>query len=104
MSLSGILPLLQRRREFLFVSEEIARARRPWVTGPTGSAKACLIAACVAHAGPRVPAWIVLTPTRDQAEKLADDLSAFLPERGHTVHVLAPWDTISPEDFNTPGS
>ena len=98
MSLSGILPLLQRRREFLFVSEEIARRRHPWVTGPAGSAKACLIAACVAHAGTRTPAWIVLTPTRDQAEKLADDLSAFLPDRGHAVHVLAPWDTISPED------
>ena len=52
MSLSGVLPLLQRRREFLFVSEEIERRRHPWVTGPAGSAKACLIAACVAHAGP----------------------------------------------------
>ncbi|HLJ61301.1 MAG TPA: transcription-repair coupling factor [bacterium] len=98
MSLSGVLPLLQRRREFLFVSEEIEGRRRPWVTGPAGSAKACLIAACVAQAGVRVPAWIVLTPSRDQAEKLADDLSAFLPAGTHEVHALAAWEALGPED------
>ncbi|HXX36613.1 MAG TPA: transcription-repair coupling factor [bacterium] len=98
MSLSGVLPLLQRRREFLFVSDAIAHRRRPWVTGPTGSAKACLIAAHVVHAGTAVPAWAVLTSNREQAERLADDLSAFLPAGAHEVHTLAAWEGLGPED------
>ncbi len=98
MSLSGVLPLLQRRREFLFVSEALAHRRRPWVTGPAGAAKACLIAAQVAHHGAAVLAWLVLAPHRDEAERLADDLSAFLPPGGHEIHLLAAWEGLGPED------
>jgi len=98
MALSGVLPLLQRRREFLFVYDQLAAGRRPWVTGPTGAAKACLLAALVAHAGDRFPAWLVLTFHREQAEKLADDLATFLPPEAPRVHLLASWEALSPED------
>ncbi len=97
MSLSGILPLLHRRREFLHVNEQIVRGGRPWVVGPAGAAKAACIAALVTHGGDEVPAWVILTPGREQAEKLADDLAAFLPPRGHRVHLLSPWEALSPD-------
>jgi transcription-repair coupling factor (superfamily II helicase) len=98
MSLSGILPLLRRRREFLHVYEQTVRGRRPWIVGPAGAAKAACIAALVAQGGDEIPAWLILTAGREQAEKLADDLGAFLPPGGHRVHLLAPWEAFSPED------
>ncbi len=98
MAVSGLLPLLRRRREFLFVSEQLASGRNPWVTGPAGAAKACLIAALAAHNVPEHPQWLVLTPGREQAEKLADDLAAFLPPGAAQVHLLASWEALTPED------
>ncbi len=73
MALSGVLPLLRRRREFLFVSEQLASGRNPWVTGPAGAAKACLIAALAAHNVPEHPQWLVLTPGREQAEERLEE-------------------------------
>jgi transcription-repair coupling factor (superfamily II helicase) len=98
MALSGILPLLSRRREFLFVCEQLERGRRPWVTGPTGAAKAFLIAGAVQRARGAAPAWLVLTSGREQAERLADDLRAFLPADGPRLHLLAPWESFDPDD------
>jgi transcription-repair coupling factor (superfamily II helicase) len=96
VALTGLLPLLQRRRELLFVCDQLKSDRRSWVTGPAGAAKAYLLAALVARCGD-VPAWVVLSPGREQAEKLADDLAAFVlpPDR---VHLLAAGDTLSPEE------
>ena len=97
MALTGLLPLLQGRREFLFVCEQLTAGRRPWITGPAGAAKAYLIAALAARFAGEVPAWFILTSGREQAEKLADDLAAFVlpPDR---VHLLGTWDALSPDD------
>ena len=96
MALSGMLPLLTRRREFRFICEQIERRGRPWVTGPSGAAKALLIAGLTRSVGGS--AWLVLTPGRDQGEKLADDLAAFLPPASGELHLLTPWESFSPED------
>jgi transcription-repair coupling factor (superfamily II helicase) len=96
MSLSGVLPVLQRRREFLVVSEALKAGRRPWVTGPVGAGKACLLAALVDRAGPAVPAWLAVSPDRDHAERLADDLAALLPSGAPAVHLLELWDAPGP--------
>ncbi len=98
MALTGLLPLLQRRREFLFACEQLAAGRRLWVVGPVGVAKAYLIAALMARFEGEVPAWLILTSGREQAEKLADDLAAFLPLPAERVHLLAAWEVLSPED------
>ncbi len=98
MAVSGILPLLSRRREFLYVCEQLERGDRPWVTGPSGAAKALVLAGLIVHFGRQAPAWVVLTPGRDVAERLADDLSAFLPPSAGRVHVLTPWESLNPED------
>ncbi len=98
MSLFGLLPFLYKRREFLFLADQLASGRNPWVTGPTGAAKACLLAALVAHTAHRYRHWLVLAPTREEAEKLADDLAAFLPPGAPRVHLLASWEALSPED------
>lgn len=98
MPLSGILPLLQRRREFLAIYAHIISGRRPWIVGPAGAAKASFVAALVAQGGDEIPVWLILTPGREQAEKLADDLAAFLPPDGHRVHLLVPWEALNPED------
>ena len=108
MSLSGVLPILQRRREFSIVGEALEAGRRPWVTGPTGAGKACLLAALIVRAGfddmvagarsagTRVPAWLAVSPDRDHAERLADDLAAFLPAGGTAVHLVELWDPPLP--------
>src|SRR5438309_3503055 len=98
MALSGILPLLSSRREFLFVSEHLERGDRAWVTGPGGAAKALVLAGLITRLAGRAPAWLILTLGRDQAERLADDLAAFLPASAGRVHLLAPWESFNPED------
>ncbi|HLW61558.1 MAG TPA: transcription-repair coupling factor [bacterium] len=96
MTLSGMLPLLIRRREFLFVCEQLAQRRHPWVTGPSGAAKALVIGGLVTRVD--APAWVIMTPERDHAEKLADDLAAFLPSDRYAAHLLTPWESFNPED------
>ncbi len=98
MPLSGVLPLLQRRREFGSLYEQIIRGRNPWVVGPAGAAKAFCVAALIAQGGDEIPVWLILTLGREQAEKLSDDLAAFLPPHGHRLHLLIPWEAFSPED------
>ena len=98
MALSGILPLLSRRPEFPFVDERLERGDRPWVTGPGGAAKALVLAGLITRLAGRAPAWLILTLGRDQAERLADDLAAFLPASAGRVHLLAPWESFNPED------
>ncbi len=98
MAVTGILPLLSRRREFLYVCEQLEQGDRPWVTGPSGAAKALVLAGLIVRVGSRAPAWLVLAPGRDGAERLADDLSAFLPPSAGRVHVLTPWESLNPED------
>ncbi|HLW49313.1 MAG TPA: transcription-repair coupling factor [bacterium] len=88
MSLSGVLPVVQRRREFSVIGEALDAGRRPWVTGPVGAGKACLLAGLIVRAGARVPAWLVVAPDRDHAERLADDLAMFLPD----AHPATPGD------------
>lgn len=98
MSLAGLLPFVQRRRECLVVADRLRSGLPVWVTGPAGAAKACLLAALAARWEDQAPVWLVLTPSRDQAERWADDLAAFLPEGGHQVHLLTPWEILGPDD------
>jgi transcription-repair coupling factor (superfamily II helicase) len=98
MALSGILPLLSRKREFLYVCEQLERRNHPWVAGPSGAAKALVLAGLITRFVGQAPAWLVLTSGRDQAERLADDLTAFLPPAAGGVHLLTPWDSFNPED------
>ena len=98
MALSGILPLLSRRREFLYVCEQLEQGGRPWVVGPSGVAKALVLAGLITRFEGRTPAWLILTPGRDQAERLADDLAAFLPPTAGRVQLLTPWESFNPED------
>ena len=98
MALSGLLPLLSRRREFLLLSDLLDRGQRPWVAGPAGAAKACVLAGLIVRSSEQAAAWLVLAPGREQAEKLADDLAAFLPPGAGSLHLLTPWEAFSPED------
>jgi transcription-repair coupling factor (superfamily II helicase) len=97
MALTGILPLLLRRREFLFVCTQIEQAGRAWITGPSGAGKAFVLAGLMTRFEGQIPAWMILTPDRDQAEKLIDDLAAFLPASTQ-LRALTPWESFSPED------
>jgi transcription-repair coupling factor (superfamily II helicase) len=98
MSLCGVLPLLERRREFLLACDRLREGRPVWVTGPAGAAKASVLAALATRLGDDAPAWLVLTASREQAERLVDDLAAFLPEGRWGVHFLTPWEILGPED------
>src|SRR6266550_1630344 len=106
MALSGMLPLLTGRREFLVISEQLEAGARPWVIGPGGAAKAFVLAGLITRLSSqtpsgRTPAWFMVTPGRDQAEKLADDLAAFLPPGAGELHLLTPWESFNPEDRPT---
>ena len=106
MALSGMLPLLTGRREFLVIADQIDAGARPWVIGPGGAAKAFVIAGLIARRSSRAPSgrtpvWFIVTPGRDQAEKLADDLAAFLPPGAGELHLLTPWESFNPEDRPT---
>jgi len=83
MSLSGILPVLQRRREFSVVAEALEAGRRPWVTGPVGAGKAYLLAGLIARAGGRAAAWLVVSPDRVESVEPVDALVSFLLPDGH---------------------
>src|SRR5215469_14931641 len=98
MALSGMLPLLLRRREFLLLSDLMDRGQRPWVTGPSGAAKAYVLSGLIARRSEQEQVWLVLAPGREQAEKVADDLAAFMPAAAGSLHLLTPWEALSPED------
>src|SRR5260370_33256994 len=90
MALSGILPLLSSRREFLFVSDHLERGDRPWVTGPNGAAKALVLAGLSARLAERAPAWLILTLGRDAAERPPDHHAELLPASDARGPLLGP--------------
>ncbi len=83
----GILALLREAPEYNQVRQALAGGRSPSVLGPAGSAAACLLAAVAADPGAGVRPVLVVAPSRDVAERLADDLKGLLTGTAWSVAV-----------------
>src|SRR2546429_455274 len=55
MALSGMLPLLTGRREFLVIAEQLEAGARPWVIGPGGAAKAFVLPGLITRLSSQTP-------------------------------------------------
>lgn len=98
MSLRGLLPLLGAQPNYNQVLEAVRMGAQPWVVGPAGSEKAYVLAALaddleLAASG----TVLVVTPSRDAADRLHDDLITFLPELEGRLVVYPQW-SVGPED------
>jgi transcription-repair coupling factor (superfamily II helicase) len=98
MSLRGLLPVLGSQPHYNQVLQAVRAGARPWVVGPAGSEKAYMLAALADDLG-LTPSGTVLTvtPSRDAAERLHDDLITFLPELDGRLVVYPQW-SVGPED------
>jgi len=74
----GLLTLLREAPEYKQILETLAAGRRPSVLGPGGSAAAYLIAALAADQTAGARSVLIIAPSQDAAERLADDLKALL--------------------------
>ncbi|MDR7574740.1 MAG: hypothetical protein QN195_01170, partial [Armatimonadota bacterium] len=88
---------------------EVVRARRPlWVRGPGQTEKAYLLAALLAdleaEAAPADGtggAALLVLPSREAAERLAEDLALFAPAAAERVVLYPVWETL-PADGDRP--
>ena len=98
MSLRGLLPLLGGQPEYNQALEAVRAGRRLWVVGPAGSEKAFVVAALAHDLDLAASGTVVIvTPSRDAADRLHDDLITFLPETEDRLVVYPQW-SVGPED------
>ncbi len=84
--MEGVLALLRAAPEYNRVRQAlIGGAEPPSVLGPGGTAAACLIAATATDPTIAARPILVVVPTRDAAERLADDLRALLADSTTSV-------------------
>ena len=95
MALTGLLPLLRQLPNYKQLLSAVRTGRRPWAVGPTGSEKAYLLAALADDLGlPSAGTVLVITPSRDAADRLHDDLLAFLPALERDLFLFPRWDVL----------
>ncbi|MGH2404674.1 MAG: DEAD/DEAH box helicase, partial [bacterium] len=96
--MEGILAALRAAPEYNQIRQAVTgQGAPPSVRGPGGPAAACLIAAIATDAALSLRPILVVTPTQDAAERLADDLKALLAgERPHRAILVHPEVQIDP--------
>jgi transcription-repair coupling factor (superfamily II helicase) len=98
MSLRGLLPVLGAQPSYARILLAVRAGARPWVVGPAGSEKAYLLAALAADLELAATGTaLIITPSRDAADRLHDDLITFLPELEDRLAVYPQW-SVGPED------
>ncbi|HLA24405.1 MAG TPA: DEAD/DEAH box helicase, partial [bacterium] len=98
MSLRGLLPLLGAQPSYNQVLQAVRKGAQPWVVGPAGSEKAYLLATLADDLELTASGTVlVVTPSRDAADRLHDDLITFLPELEGRLVVYPQW-SVGPED------
>jgi transcription-repair coupling factor (superfamily II helicase) len=102
MALTGLLPFLRELSPYNQALAAIRSGRHPWVMGPNAAEKAYLLAALAQDL--RLPAdgpILVATTSRENADRLHDDLLAFLPDLEPHLLTLPHWETL-PADSSPP--
>ncbi len=85
--MEGLLAPLRAASEYTLIRKALTdQAPPPSVLGPGGTAAACLVAAIATDPELTVRPTLLITPTQDAAERLADDLRTMLA--GSAVSVL----------------
>ncbi|MBI2247233.1 MAG: hypothetical protein HYU65_04785, partial [Armatimonadetes bacterium] len=103
MSLFALLPVLREQPSYKKLSASLRAHRRPWVVGPSASEKAYVLAALGDDLGRTASGGVlVITPTRDAAERLRDDLLAFLPDLEPHLTLFPNWELQGPNEGNAP--
>src|SRR3990170_8803677 len=98
MSLRGLLPLLGTQPTYSQLLQAVRAGVQPWVVGPTGSEKAYVLATLADDLELTGSGTVlVVTPSRDAADRLHDDLVTFLPELEDRLVVYPQW-SVGPED------
>jgi len=98
MSLRGLLPVLGAQPNYTQVLQAVRSGGQPWVLGPAGSEKALVLATLADDLEVTASGTVlVVTPSRDAADRLHDDLITFLPELESRLVVHPQW-SVGPED------
>ncbi|HEY6104208.1 MAG TPA: CarD family transcriptional regulator, partial [bacterium] len=93
-----MLPVLGSQPNYNQLLEAVRVGGRPWVVGPSGAEKAYVLAALADDVGLTASGTaLVVTASRDAAERLHDDLITFLPELDGRLLVYPQW-SVGPED------
>jgi transcription-repair coupling factor (superfamily II helicase) len=103
MVFEGLLALIREAPEYKRIRETLTGGGRPSILGPAGSAAAYLIAAIAADREIAASSMLVVTPSQDAAERLADDLKALLAGAGRSA-VVYPQTPTPPEGSTTSGT
>ncbi|MDR7554545.1 MAG: transcription-repair coupling factor [Armatimonadota bacterium] len=83
--LTGVLALLREAPQYHLVRETLRAGAAPAVLGPSATAAAAVLAAVLTDPALAAQPALVVTPSQDVAERLADDLRALLD--GTDLHV-----------------
>ena len=103
MSLSALLPVLREQPSYHKLSASLRAQRRPWVVGPAASEKAYVLAALGDDLGLTSSGRVlVISPTREAAERLHDDLLAFLPDLESHLTLFPNWEMQGPSEGKVP--
>jgi transcription-repair coupling factor (superfamily II helicase) len=103
MSLSALLPVLREQPSYQNMLASLRAQRRPWVVGPGSSEKAYLLAALgeSLHLTDR-GGVLIITPSRDAAERLHDDLLTFVPQLESRLMLFPHWEMQGPYEGKMP--
>ncbi|MGH2454089.1 MAG: transcription-repair coupling factor [bacterium] len=96
--LSGLLSLLRESHAYAAIHETVAAPRPAWIQGPAGAEKGYLLAALCADPGLALQTVLIITPTRDAAGRLADDLALFSPDLRERTILWPSWDGAASAD------
>jgi transcription-repair coupling factor (superfamily II helicase) len=103
MSLSALLPVLREQLSYHKLRASLQEQRRPWVVGPGSSEKAYLLAALGDDLGLTASGGVlIITPTRDAAERLYDDLLGFVPQVESRLMLFPSWEMQGPTEGRMP--
>ncbi len=102
MALTELLPLMRQFPSYQPALAAIRAKGQPWIVGPTGAEKALVLASLAEDLGlPEAAPVVVITASRDAADRLHGDLLAFQPALEPRLVVLPPWETL-PIDVGRP--
>jgi transcription-repair coupling factor (superfamily II helicase) len=96
--LSGLLSLLQESGPYAAIRAAVRAPRPAWIQGPSGAEKGYVLAALLADPAVGAQTVLIVTPTRDAAGRLADDLALFAPDLHDRTILWPSWDGLASAD------
>ncbi|HEU5298215.1 MAG TPA: transcription-repair coupling factor [bacterium] len=99
MSLRGLLSLVREQPFYRQALDAVRAGARPWLVGPAGSEKAYILAALAGDLELTAEGTVlIVTPSREAADRLHDDLLGFIPELESRLVVYPQWEIIGTDE------